>query len=454
MTAQDLIDRFQRQAPVALLIRGLLDFAFDPLFLNSIAAQKQHTTFTRRIEFVHLVALLTDVVFRVHPSVRTAYRNNDRLQAVATLKSFYEKLNHTEPAVAAAYLGAVAARVRPLVGTASATEPLAKLRLRILDGNHLAASQRRLDGLEDVPAPLPGQALVLLEHASGLFSHVLPCEDAHTNERQLQADVLTWFSARDCVVADSSFCTERFLRGVADRQAFFIVRHHGGVGLHRCRQRRYQGRNASGRLAEYRACYAQTGWPVRVVEVELTQPTRDGQTVIRLLTNLPQRRASSRTVADLYLGRRRIETAFQELEAALRSEVDTLAYPRAALFAFCVAAAVYNLLQVVRARLERQRVQQQVGALSGTLLAQEVRSYLAGLSMVLAEVQGMPTGDWDSAQMAGWLRQQERGLNLRKYVKSVRGEKKPRKVPRQVRKDSHGATARILQQRKSATKAP
>lgn len=452
MTSHDLIERFSRQAPVAFLVRGLIDFAFAPHFLNSIADAARVTTYTRSIEFVHLVALLTDVVFRVHPSVRAAYRGQDQLHAVAGLKCFYDKLNHVEPAISSSFVRSVADRVEPLVGGCAYAEPLSGLRLRILDGNHLAATQRRLDGLEGVPSPLPGQALALLEHASGLISRVLPWEDAHANERSLIDQVLPWFSAGDCVVADSGFCTEGFFRGLIGRGAYFIVRHHGSVGLHPLKRRKRVGRSDTGEVYEYKARYAKTDLVVRVIEVELDQPTRAGQAVIRVLTNLKKK--SALRVADIYLGRRRIETAFQELEAAMRSEVDTLAYPRAALLAFCVAAAVYNLLQVVRAGLEKRRLEDEERELSGTLMSQEVRTYLAGMSMALQGVAGLPNGTWDEARMRQWLQQYQQRLNLKKYAKSRRAEKKPREIPQDIRKDHHGATARILQQRREKSATP
>ena len=57
------------------------------------------------------------------------------------------------------------------------------------------------------------------------------------------------------------------------------------------------------------------------------------------------------TVADLYRKRWTLETAFQELEASLNGEINTLGYPKAALFAFCVALVAYNVLSAVKAAL-------------------------------------------------------------------------------------------------------
>ena len=69
----------------------------------------------------------------------------------------------------------------------------------------------------------------------------------------------------------------------------------------------------------------------------LDQPTRDGETEIHLLTNVPARDARAKVIAELYRKRWMIETAFAELEATLNGEVNTLGDPKAALFAFCVA---------------------------------------------------------------------------------------------------------------------
>ena len=76
---------------------------------------------------------------------------------------------------------------------------------------------------------------------------------------------------------------------------------------------------------------------LRRVTVLLDRPTRDGDTELHLLTNVPAKDARAKVIADLYRRRWTIETAFQELEATLHGEINTLGYPKAALFAFCVA---------------------------------------------------------------------------------------------------------------------
>ena len=88
----------------------------------------------------------------------------------------------------------------------------------------------------------------------------------------------------------------------------------------------------------------------RRVRIKLNQATRDGATIVHILTNLP-RRITGKQVAELYRKRWTLETAFQHLEAYFHSEINTLGYPKAALFGFCLALVAYNLLAVVLAAL-------------------------------------------------------------------------------------------------------
>jgi IS4 transposase len=92
------------------------------------------------------------------------------------------------------------------------------------------------------------------------------------------------------------------------------------------------------------------GKPIRLrrVELHLAHPTEDGDTVIRLLTNLPPWEFIARSVARVYRFRWKIESLFQRLEAVLHSEVQTLGHPRAALFAFGVPVMAYNVLAVLQ----------------------------------------------------------------------------------------------------------
>ena len=73
--------------------------------------------------------------------------------------------------------------------------------------------------------------------------------------------------------------------------------------------------------------------------------------MIHLLTNVPKKDAPPEQLANLYQKRWRIEILFQELTETLTCEIKTLAYPKAAIFAFCLALVAYNGISVIKAAL-------------------------------------------------------------------------------------------------------
>jgi len=89
----------------------------------------------------------------------------------------------------------------------------------------------------------------------------------------------------------------------------------------------------------------------RRIRIVLKKATRDGDEELTLLTNLSKTAAHAKQLAWMYRKRWTIETAFQELEAHLHSEINALGYPKGALFGFCVALLAYNVLAVVKAAL-------------------------------------------------------------------------------------------------------
>ncbi len=75
---------------------------------------------------------------------------------------------------------------------------MAGYRVKVLDGNHLAATQRRLKVSRGHRAgPLPGQTLAVLDPTAMLITDVIPCEDAHAQERALLEQVLPLVQAGD-----------------------------------------------------------------------------------------------------------------------------------------------------------------------------------------------------------------------------------------------------------------
>jgi hypothetical protein len=446
MDAATIYQRFVEQAPAAVLVHGLIQSCLSAEFLDATATPHlPPSPNPRQLAFSQLVEILLPVVFESGKTVGQSYRHAAHLHPVATLKCVYERLARTPTSAVAALVEAVAGRVAPLLDP----HPPGTTRFLTLDGNHLAATQNRLADLAGLPAALPGQAMVLRDQATGVFLRVLLHEDGHANERSLHPQLLGWCGPGDVVIADSGFCTEAFLIGVRQRGAGVVVRHHGGVGLTPLGERQDCGLVATGRVYQTRVRYAQTPWEFRLVEVELDRPTREGQRTIGVLTDVAEETLSAAGVAAKYQERRTIENAFQELADGLRGEVETLAYPRAALFAFGLAVAVYNLLQVVRQAAQRQAARQQDPVeVSPVLLGQEVASYAAGLGAALEGNPQVPTAGWAVERLRAWVEELAARLVGGRYAKSKRGYRKSPRKKAKPPKGSHTATARILEQRR------
>src|SRR5262249_23947010 len=130
-------------------------------------------------------------------------------------------------------------------------------------------------------------------------------------------------------------------------KAAFIIRQHGStLSWERESKRKRVGRIDEGVVYEQRLWLKDgAGGELegRRVTLVLGEPASDGDTEIHLITHLPSR-VSAKRVAQVYRKRWTIEQLFLSLTTVLKCELNTLPYPKAALFGFCVALAAANLL--------------------------------------------------------------------------------------------------------------
>ncbi|MDY3550940.1 hypothetical protein R5W24_000009 [Gemmata sp. JC717] len=118
-----------------------------------------------------------------------------------------------------------------------------------------------------------------------------------------------------------------------------------------------------------------------VLRVRLDHPTGDGDAEIEILTNVPEDEAGAALVAVLYRGRWAIEGAFHELTVARRCEVNTLGYPKAALFGFAVAVVGYNVLAALKAAMRAVHGADVVASqVSGYYVALELATVYPGIA--------------------------------------------------------------------------
>jgi hypothetical protein len=441
----EILQRFIDQAPIAVMVQATAARAIGDSVLDDIFARTADPQYTRTLTFSTVVRLMTRVVFRTYPSVNKAYREDKEVPVSIT--SVYNKLNQIGTAVPRALVAETARSMADILASLpieSAAEPVEGLRLRTLDGNSLAGTDHRISCLRGSgAAALPGISLVVRENRTGLLTDIVPCEDAYTSERTLFADILPLVKPNDLWLADRNFCTNDCMSGIQDREAFFLIRHHAGTKLHPLGRETRARSHPGGTICEQRVRAGRL--ECRCIIVRLEKPLRDGTTEIRILTNVPRERLSASKAAMLYRTRWKIESAFQDLTVSLKCEIDTLGYPKAALFGFALAIVAYNLLMVTRGALVAGLGEELGGpeALSPYQMATQVAAVEKGMMIAVPPSVWQQFVEMTAAEFALWLYDVARQVDWRPYRKSPRGPKKPAVVKRTSR-GAHRSTAREL----------
>lgn len=460
MILSKIFERFVEGSPVSVMARAAMENAMAPEALDELFGAHAERQYEKELLFSSVVDLMGVVVGKVQPSVHAAFQDVAESLPVS-ITSLYNKLNGIEPGITAALVKHTADRLGPVIAEMGGELPalLPGYRVRIIDGNHLAATQRRLEVLRgSVAGPLPGQALVVLDPQLMLATHMIPCEDGHAQERSLFSEILDLVDVNDVWVDDRNFCTSGLLGGIADKSAFYVTRHHAGMKfvsegtVHRC------GRTDTGEVFEQSVTLERLDGQlmrVRRIVLRLDTPTRDGDTEIAILTNLPKSALGAVAVVELYRKRWTLETMFQSLTQMLRGEIDTLAYPRAALLGFAVALASYNVLSTVQAALRAtfggEKIQEEV---SGYYIANEVRRTADGMAIALEPELWTIFHTMRPAALAAKMLSWAKHAHLPKYKRHPRGAKKP--VPKRTRyvDETHVSTAQLLALAKSQRKSP
>jgi len=454
MLLGSIFERFAAKSPISVMARGLMETALNPEHLDTRFEEQADEQYPRKLLFSSVVDLLSLVVCRTRPSVRAAYRAlADSLPV--SLTAVYNKLDGLEPQVSAALVRHTTTRLEPVIRELGGQrqEWLPGYRVKILDGNHLAATEHRLpETRETTSGPLPGLALVVLDPSLMLAIDVFPCENGHAQERSLFPAVLATVGERDVWIDDRNFCTRGMLFGIAGRKAFFVTRQHKGLPWQQLGKFRRAGEVEGGTVWEQTVRLENDDGSIliaRRIKIALAQPTRDGEWEVSILTNLPWEEIDALTVARLYRKRWTIETMFQELALTLQSEIDTLCYPKAALFGFCVGLVAYNLLSGVKAALAvihgAEKVERE---LSAYYVSDEVSMTYRGMMIAIPEEEWMIFARRSVAELAAVLRELAGQVRWAYFQKSHRGPKKPRPKRSHNKQQPHVATAKLLEKRK------
>lgn len=461
MFQQELFELLVRKRPEAVMVRATLEQALPPSFVDEVferVAERQHT---RKLLFSTLVQLLSLVVCKARSAVNSAILAMKNVLPVKR-RSVYDKLNATEPRIAEALLRESAARMAAVVDELDAPLPplIPGYQTRILDGNHLAATDHRPQALRTVGGgALPGVALVVCDAERGLVDRVYLNEDGHAQERDLLIELLGEMGAGEVWIADRNFATAVFMLQTHVNGSRFIVRRHAANG-----RITEEGpwadaiEGPTGLIDERPAVIADEfgeRLAVRVIRIRLKKPTRDGDRELELVSDLPAE-ISAATIAAAYRQRWRIETAFAELDRVFEGEIASLAQPRAALLAFTLALAAFNTLGVVQAALRKEhgaeRIKQELSLFH---LGESVQRAESALETCLEDDYWTGRFSTMTAQeLAAALLHLAKHVDLEKLRKSPRGPKKPVPARKTPKKRPHFSTARILADHKAKKRRP
>ena len=444
-----LFKPFVEASPLSVMMRGLAERLLNPKQLDQWFEQFAQEQYPRELLFSTVVSLMLEVVCGTRKSVNAAYQ---AMQAAipVSIQAVYEKLRGVEPRVAAELVRYAARDGQAVIAALAGASPavLPGYPVRILDGNHLAATEHRLKALRAYGGgALPGQALVVYDPDRDLALDVVPCENGHTQERALLTAVEAHLAVGQVWVMDRNFCVLHWLQRIAAQPAYFVVREHEQTPFTPLAPIQEKGATETGWVGEQPIqVIGANGPPVvwRRIRGLLHKPTRDGDEQVYLWTNLPAT-VTAEAVARLYLKRWRIETAFQHLAQDLNTEIKTLGYPRAALFGFGIGLVAYNSLAVLKAALRCVHGTESIDThLSGYYVADEVSGTYRGMMIAIPPPAWQVFRQLTVPDLAAVLLDLAGKVCLARFRKHPRGPKKPR-PPRQFDpKHPHQATAKLL----------
>jgi hypothetical protein len=371
MLLMRVLDHLIKRAALPTMTRLLLERSLDAEHMNTLFKQVATEQYTRLLLFSDIVALMCMVVTRMHRSVKAAYDTYKEVLPSISFVALYDKLKHVEPATMTALIHENAIRLGEVISELKAEIPplIPEFRTRIVDGNALAATDHRLKELRQIgSAPLPGKSLVVFDYERDITMETIPCEDGHAQERSLFGKLLNLVRKGEVWIADRNFCTKKFLEGIVERGAHFIIRQHAGIRICFLSKLTLVGTCDNGKVFEQKVRIGADpkGIIVRRIVIKLRSKNRDGDLLIGILTSLPPEIITALSVAEAYRKRWRLETMFRELTLALRCEVKGLGAPRAALFVFTIALLAANILATIRAAIR---------AAHGNEAAEKVSSY-------------------------------------------------------------------------------
>lgn len=448
-----VFQNFVTEAPVATATQMILRRLIEPAAIDQIFHDNAELQYERTQMFSAVTSVMASVILGQNKSVHSAHKKfAERLGASCT--ALYNKLQRIESQTSRAlvqhsYRSTVEIQ-RALGGVERHDVP--GYQTRILDGNHLGKTEHRLKETRDLIAgPLPGKSLAVLDPRFKAICDFVPIEDGYAQELSGLDQIIETLAAKQLWIADRNFCTLKFMYAIAAKSGCFVIRQHGKLkGTIQGKEKKI-GKTETGTVYENELVlpiHEDQQMTVRRVVIHLNTPTRDGDTEMVILTNLPVDDADAVRVCELYRDRWKVETAFLHMTLHMNCEIDALCYPAASLFCFAVSLISFNALSVIKSMVAKQHGRDASEALSHYYLCEEIAGDSRGLLIALEdsrwdEVTDMPLDEFcvELMSIAG-------SMKMKNYRKSVRGPKKPPPKKKGNKGTVHVSTKRILDKRK------
>lgn len=179
---QEVLERFEKQAPASVMARIALEQAMPAAWIDEVFEANRQRQYPRELLFSTVVELMSLVSLGLQPSLHAAARKMEHLPV--SLAALYDKVKRTELPLLRALVQGSSARLQPIAAALDVGACVPGWQLRIVDGNHLPGSQKRLAPLrEHRGAALPGHCLVVYDPDLAQVVDLVACEDAYESER-------------------------------------------------------------------------------------------------------------------------------------------------------------------------------------------------------------------------------------------------------------------------------
>ena len=217
---------FALQRPIAVNAQLVLQRLLDPRSLDELFHRHAQTQSERILLFSTLTHLMASVVLGKAASVNAAFEKM-RDQLLVSKTAVYEKLQRVEPQTVRELVRHSYRQVVELWRECGGLpqHEVSGYEQRILDGNHLSATEHRLaETRSQTAAPLPGKALVVFDPRRGAVADIVPIEDGHAQERSALDAIIETLQAQQLWIADRNFCTLKLRYSIENRRAAFVIR--------------------------------------------------------------------------------------------------------------------------------------------------------------------------------------------------------------------------------------